>query len=148
MQPVRSATSYCNAAGEIWLVGLDLAVGHEQLRTRLVVIVSPAPFNALTRTTVVLPVTIGGRFAHRRGLAVSLHGSGSRTSGLIRRDQPRALDLATRNGSRLETVSEPIMDDVLARRVAILSQAPLPVGMMRKRWMRSWVSACAGQEDS
>ena len=107
--------------GEIWLVSLDPTAGHAQRGTRPVVIVSPAPFNELTRTPVVLPITTGGNFARRRGFAVPLDDAGTRTVGVIRCDQPRTLDLAARNGQRLETVPEPIMDDVLARLAAILA---------------------------
>ena len=107
--------------GEIWLVSLDPASGHEQRGTRPVLIVSPASFNELTRTPIVLPVTAGGKFARRRGFAVSLDDAGTRTVGVIRCDQPRALDLAARNGQRLEAVPEPVMDDVLARVAAILA---------------------------
>ncbi|MDE0045881.1 MAG: type II toxin-antitoxin system PemK/MazF family toxin, partial [bacterium] len=106
---------------EIWLVSLDPAAGHEQRGTRPVVIVSPAPFNQLTRTPVVLPITTGGNLARRRGFTVSLDGAGTRTGGVIRCDQPRVLDLAARNGKRLEPVPEQIMDDVLARLAAILA---------------------------
>ena len=107
--------------GEIWLVRLDPTAGHEQRGTRPVLIVSPAPFNALTGTPVVLPITTGGSFARRRGFAVSLEGAGTRTIGAIRCDQPRALDLAARKGRHLESVPERIMDDVLARLAAILA---------------------------
>ena len=68
----RSATNCCNAAREIWLVSLDPTAGHEQQGTRPVVIVSPARFNELTGTPVVLPITTGGSFgtqARVRGLA-------------------------------------------------------------------------------
>jgi len=107
--------------GEIWLVSLDPSAGHEQRGTRPVVIVSPAPFNALTGTPIVLPVTTGGSFARRRGFAVSLDDAGTRTRGVIRCDQPRVLDLAARNGKRLEAVPEAVMDEVLARLAAILT---------------------------
>ena len=107
--------------GDIWLVRLDPTAGHEQQGTRPVVIVSPAAFNALTGTPVVLPITTGGSFARRRGFAVSLEDAGTRTSGVIRCDQPRVLDLAARHGQRLETVPEPIMDEVLARLAAIIT---------------------------
>ena len=107
--------------GEIWLVRLDPTAGHEQRGTRPVLIVSPAPFNALTGTPVVLPITTGGSFARRRGFAVSLEDAGTRTIGAIRCDQPRALDLAARKGRHLESVPERIMDDVLARLAAILA---------------------------
>ena len=107
--------------GEIWLVRLDPTAGHEQRGTRPVLIVSPAPFNALTGTPVVLPITTGGSFARRRGFAVSLEDAGTRTIGAIRCDQPRALDIAARKGRHLESVPERIMDDVLARLAAILA---------------------------
>ena len=107
--------------GDIWLVSLDPTAGHEQQGTRPVVLVSPAAFNALTGTPVVLPITTGGSFARRRGFAVSLADAGTRTSGVIRCDQPRVLDLAARNGKHLETVPEPIMDEVLARLAAIIT---------------------------
>lgn len=108
--------------GDNWIVSLDSTAGHEQRGTRPVVIVSPAAFNELTGTPIVLPITTGGKFARRRGFAVSLDNAGARTTGVIRCDQPRVLDLAARNGRHLETVPEPIMDEVLARLAAILTQ--------------------------
>ena len=107
--------------GEIWRVSLDPGAGHKQRGSRPVVIVSPAAFNALTRIPVVLPVTTAGGIARRRGFVVSLEGTGTRTAGVIRCDQPRALDLDAHNGRRLEAVPEPIMDEVLARLAAILA---------------------------
>ena len=105
--------------GEVWLVSLDPTSGHEQQGTRPVLVVSPAAFNELTATPVVLPITTGGRFARRRGFAVSLDEAGIRTKGVIRCDQPRALDLDARNGRHLDTVPEHIMDEVLARLVTL-----------------------------
>ena len=61
-----------------------------------------------------------GSFARRRGFAVSLDDAGTRTTGVIRCDRPRVLDLAARNGKRVEAVPEPIIADVLARLAAIL----------------------------
>ena len=107
--------------GEIWVVSLDPSAGHEQRGTRPVLIVSPAAFNELTGTAIVLPITTGGSFARRRGFAVSLDGAGTRTTGVIRCDQPRALDVGARKGRRVDAVPAHIMDDVLARLVAILA---------------------------
>ena len=101
--------------GDIWLVSLDPTAGHEQQGTRPVLIVSLAPFNKLTGTPVVLPITTGGSFARRRGFAVSLQGAGPRTTGVIRCDQPRALDVGARKGRRVESVPDQIMEEVLAR---------------------------------
>ena len=105
---------------DIWLVILDPAVGHEQQGTRPVLIVSPAAFNELTGTPVVLPITAGESVARRRGFAVSLEEAGTRTTGVIRCDQPRTLDLGAREGKRLESVPGSIMDDVLARLATLL----------------------------
>jgi mRNA-degrading endonuclease toxin of MazEF toxin-antitoxin module len=101
--------------GEIWLVGLDPAMGHEQKGHRPVLIVSPDAFNRITKVPVVLPITSGGQFARAAGFAVALTGAGTRTSGVIRCDQPRALDLHARNGRKLESTPEAIMEEVLAR---------------------------------
>ena len=42
---------------------------------------------------VVLPITSGGNFARTEGFVVTLAGAGTKTTGIIRCDQPRALDL-------------------------------------------------------
>ena len=105
--------------GDIWLVGLDLAAGHEQRGRRPVLIVSPEAFNRVTKVPVVLPITSGGNFARTAGFAVRLTGAGTKTAGIIRCDQPRALDIAARGGRRLGSVTDVIMDEVLARLVPI-----------------------------
>ena len=107
--------------GEIWRVSLDPTAGHEQRGTRPVVIVSAAAFNRLTGTPVVVPVTTGGNFARRRGFAVPLDRVGTRTTGVIRCDQPRALDFGARHAERLESVPEGVLEEVLARLRAILA---------------------------
>lgn len=105
--------------GEIWLVSLDPTAGHEQQGTRPVLLVSPDAFNAHTRVPIVVPITSGGSFARYAGFAVSLATAGTRTSGVIRCDQPRPLDLAARGGRRLESVPQAILDEVLARLVTL-----------------------------
>lgn len=101
--------------GEIWLVALDPSLGHEQQGRCPVLIVSPAPFNRITKVPIVVPITTGAAFARTAGFAVPLAGAGTRTIGIIRCDQPRALDLAARRGRRLESVPAAIVDEVLAR---------------------------------
>ena len=58
--------------GEIWVVGLDPAEGHEQKGRRPVLVISPDAFNQVTKVPVVLPITSGGNFARTAGFAVSL----------------------------------------------------------------------------
>lgn len=101
--------------GEIWLVSLDPTSGHEQKGRRPVFVISPDAFNRVTRVPVVLPITTGGSFARTAGFAVPLTGAGTQTTGVVRCDQPRALDLTARGGKRLETVPAAIVDEVLAK---------------------------------
>ena len=101
--------------GDIYLVSLDPTSGREQQGTRPVLVVSPSSFNQLTKTPVVLPITSAGNFARTAGFAVSLTGCGTKTLGVVRCDQPRAMDLASRNARKLESVPPAIMEEVLAR---------------------------------
>ena len=99
--------------GDIYLVTLDPTAGREQRGHRPVLVVSPAEFNEATKVPVILPITSGGDFARRIGFAVPL--SGMKTTGVVRCDQPRVLDLHARNARRLESVPEAIMDEVMAK---------------------------------
>ncbi|MGA2739857.1 MAG: type II toxin-antitoxin system PemK/MazF family toxin [Bryobacteraceae bacterium] len=85
--------------GEIWLVGLDPASGHDQKGRRSVLIVSPE----------------AGNFARTAGFAVPLTSAGTKTTGVVRCDQPRVFDLASRGSRKLENVPDEIMDEVLAK---------------------------------
>ena len=105
--------------GDIYLVSLNPASGHEQQGTRPVLLISPTAFNRLTRTPVVLPITSVGNFARTAGFAVSLMDSGTQTTGIVRCDQPRALDIGSRNGRKLESVPRAVLDEVLDK-VALL----------------------------
>jgi mRNA interferase ChpB len=101
--------------GDIYVVSLDPTEGSEQRGRRPVLVVSPGAFNRVTGVPVVLPITTGGAFARTAGFAVSLAGSGTETTGVVRCDQPRALDLRARRGKKIERVPEYIVDEVLAK---------------------------------
>jgi len=99
--------------GDIYLVSLDPTSGHEQSGSRPVLIVSPAEFNQATKLPVILPITNGSEFARRLGFAVPL--SGIKTTGVVRCDQPRVIDLGARNARKVDAVDENTLDEVLAR---------------------------------
>jgi mRNA interferase ChpB len=102
--------------GDIYLVSLDPTSGHEQRGTRPVLVVSPLAVNRLTKTPAVLPITSGGNVTRTGGFAVSLMGVGTHTTGVVRCDQPRALDhLAAPSARKLESVPSAIIDEVLAK---------------------------------
>jgi len=105
--------------GDIYLVSLDPASGHEQQGKRRVLVISPGKFNRMTGVPVVVPITTGGSFARMAGFSVTLMGAGTETTGVVRCDQPRALDLRARGGRKLETVPDEIVDEVLSRIVPL-----------------------------
>jgi mRNA interferase ChpB len=103
--------------GDIYIVSLDPTFGREQQGQRPVLVISPDHFNAVTKLPIILPITSGGDFARRIGFAVPI--TGIQTTGVVRCDQPRVVDLAARGGRRVDTLPDEILDDVLAR-VAVL----------------------------
>jgi len=105
--------------GDVYVVTLDPTQGREQQGHRPVLIVSPEAFNNATKLPVVLPITNGGDFAKRIGFAVAI--SGIRTTGFVRCDQPRVLDLDARNGRKTDVLPQAILDDVLAKLVTIFA---------------------------
>jgi mRNA interferase ChpB len=105
--------------GDIYLVSLDPTSGREQQGTRPVLVISASAFNQFTKIPVVLPIASGGNFSRMAGFAVSLTRAGTMTTGIIRCDQPRAMDLSSRKAHKLESLPEFIMDEVLAKFITI-----------------------------
>ena len=103
--------------GDIYLVSLDPTKGREQRGNSPVLVVSATAFNAATRLPVVCPITTGGEFAKRIGFAVPI--TGITTTGVVRCDQPRVLDLSTQQARKVDTLPSHILDEVLARMVTI-----------------------------
>ncbi len=99
--------------GDIYLVSLDPTEGREQRGSRPVLIVSPTEFNEASHLPVVLPITNGGEFAPRLGFSVPLNGI--KTTGIVRCDQPRVIDLNARHARKVDSLPEAIMDEVLAK---------------------------------
>src|SRR3984957_5285132 len=98
--------------GDIYLVSLDPAAGHEQQGRRPVLLASPDAFNSLTKLPIIVPITSGGSFARMAGFTVSLDGTGTKTKGVVRCDQPRVIDLVARGAHKLESVPSAVMAEV------------------------------------
>ena len=105
--------------GDIYLISLDPTLGHEQQGKRPVFVISPQAFNQITKMPIVLPITSGGNFAKNRGFAVHL--LGGKTTGIVRCDQPRALDFDARQAKFLEHAADQVTEEVLARFNAIFA---------------------------
>lgn len=103
--------------GEIYLVSLDPAKGKEQYGTRPVLIISSSEFNNATNTAIILPITNGGAYCKKIGFAIEI--IGIKTTGYIRCDQPRVLDIKSRNGKKIDTLPTSILEDALARTITI-----------------------------
>jgi mRNA interferase MazF len=73
--------------GQVWLAALDPTIGTEIQKTRPCLVVSPAEMNDYLRTSLVAPLTTGGRAAPYR-IPVTFQGR----AGLILLDQLRTLD--------------------------------------------------------
>lgn len=106
--------------GDIYIVSLDPTEGREQKGPRRVLVISPGKFNRLTGTPLVVPITTGGGLARTIGFSVSLMGAGLETTGMVRCDQARSLDLQARKGRRIETAPDFIVDDVLSKVATLL----------------------------
>jgi mRNA interferase ChpB len=103
--------------GDIYLVSLDPTHGHEQKVRRPVLIVSADAFNKATGTPIVVPIASGASFARSRGYAVSITGIG--TTGVIRCDPPRALDIKARNGRKIDDLPKSQVEEVMARLITL-----------------------------
>jgi mRNA-degrading endonuclease toxin of MazEF toxin-antitoxin module len=85
----------------------------------LILVVSPEAFNRVTKVPVVLPITGGANLARTPVFAVTLESAGTKTTGIVRCDQPRVLDLGARGGKKVESVPDAIVEEVLARRAPV-----------------------------
>ena len=97
--------------GEVWSVDLNPTKGREQAGVRPVFVLSPADDSL----AIVLPISQGITLARSQGFAVSLMGSGLKTQGVIICNQPRTVALRERNGRKMESAPQFIVDEVLAR---------------------------------
>jgi mRNA interferase ChpB len=108
--------------GDVFFVSLEPTVGREQRGHRPVLILSQASFNRLTGTPIVAMITNGGEFARRNDFAVSLPAGACKTTGVVRCDQIRSLDLRQRTARYVETLDQRIVEDVLDRLFSFLEE--------------------------
>ena len=106
--------------GDVVVVPLDPASGHEQRGTRPALVLTTRAFNRLG-DVLVAPITQGGDHARYAGFAVDLAGAGCRTKGVALVNKARMLDLEARRARRVERAPRAVVDDALARLAAILA---------------------------
>ena len=106
--------------GDIVRVSLEPVAGREMRgEARPALVLTSRAFNQLGDVSVA-PITQGGDFSRFAGFAVSLTGTGCKTQGVALINKVRMLDLAARQAKVVERVPQFVIDDALARLVALL----------------------------
>lgn len=110
--------------GDVYLVDLNPVVGNELRDEHRCVVITPREINAVG-VCLVVPITTGGAFVRKAGLAVNI--SGHRTTGVALCNQVRGLDLVSRVSSKkakfIETLDDATMDDIILRVVSMIDPA-------------------------
>lgn len=107
---VPKAKTYSPERGDIVRIDFDPTRGHEQAKTRPVMVLSPAVFNRQIRLALVAPITSRVR---GHGFEVAL--DGTQTTGVILCQQVRTVDYDARQVSFLEKAPAKVISDVLAK---------------------------------
>lgn len=105
--------------GQIWVCDLEPTRGGEQRGKRPVLVLTVAAFNR-KGLMLACPITQGGSHARDAGFAVPLQGGGTETQGVVLTHQSRTMDWKDRQPRFVEDVPAHIIDDVLARVIALL----------------------------
>ena len=105
--------------GDIVSITLDPTAGSEIRGTRPVLILSNAEFNR-NRRALAAPITQSGNIERVAGWAVTLMGSGSATQGAVVVSQCRVLDLAARGARKIESASDEVVAEALAKLQAMV----------------------------
>lgn len=100
--------------GDMVSVPLDPAIGHEQKRTRLALVLTTKAFNKLG-DVLVAPITQGGQYSRYAGFAVTLSGSGCKTQGVALVNKMRVLDLVARKAKKIERATPAVIEDAICR---------------------------------
>lgn len=92
------------------------SAGREQRGPHPALCLSAFKFNRATGFAYFAPITTVGNASRRTGLAVSLTGAGTETTGVVQVDQVRSFDWQQRGGKRSDDkVPESFLVEVLER---------------------------------
>ena len=105
--------------GDIWHIDLEPVRGSEQRGARPVLVLTRDSFNRRGLIWA-CPVTQGGEYARDAGFAVPLSGCGADTQGVVLAHQARVLDWKSRSARFVEALPDHLVEEVLARVVAML----------------------------
>ncbi|PDS78510.1 type II toxin-antitoxin system PemK/MazF family toxin [Rhizobium sp. L43] len=110
--------------GDVFLVDLNPVVGNEMKDAHRCVVISPREINVVGMCLTV-PITTGGVFTRKAGLAVNI--SGHKTTGVALCNQVRALDIMERvrlkTARLVDTLDTSTTDEIVARVVSMIDPA-------------------------
>ena len=110
--------------GDVYLVDLNPVVGNEMRDAHRCVVITPREINAVGLCLTV-PITTGGVFSRKAGLAVNI--SGHKTTGVALCNQVRSLDILEgmrlKTARHVDTLDELTMDEIIARVVSMIDPA-------------------------
>lgn len=113
--------SHIPKRGDVFVIDLNPVVGDEMKDENHCVVITPREINAVGLCLVV-PITTGGMFVRKAGLAVNI--SGHRTTGVALCNQVRGLDIAARVRNRtarfVEMLDTSTVDEIAARVVSMI----------------------------
>ncbi len=106
--------------GEIWLIDLTPgAYGRETSERRPCIVVSPELLIETTGLAWVVPISAAGVHSRSAGFAVSMLGC-RHTTGVAMCEQIRAVDMQSRESRWLENAPQAVIDEILAKLLAVL----------------------------
>ncbi|MFK0204184.1 type II toxin-antitoxin system PemK/MazF family toxin [Agrobacterium sp. NPDC090283] len=110
--------------GDVYLVDLNPVIGSEIRDEHRCIVITPKEINAVGLCLVV-PVTTGGVFTRRAGLALNI--SGHRTTGVALCNQVRSMDIVARAAQKkakyIETLDDATIDEIAARVISMIDPA-------------------------
>jgi mRNA interferase MazF len=113
---VRTGGYVPDRGDAIWLQ-FDPQAGHEQAGRRPAIVLSPAAYNSKASLAIVCPVT-----SQSKGypFETPLPG-GLGVAGVVLADHARSLDWKARRAERICRIPEDVIDDVVAKLVALVA---------------------------
>ncbi|WP_086997296.1 type II toxin-antitoxin system PemK/MazF family toxin [Rhizobium sullae] len=109
--------------GDVFLVDLNPVVGNEMRDDHRCVVITPREIN-LVGMCLTVPITTGGAFTRKAGLAVNISGH---TTGVALCNQVRALDIMERvkqkTARHVDTLDTSTTDEIVARVVSMIDPA-------------------------
>jgi mRNA interferase MazF len=109
--------AYVPARGDLVWLEFDPQTGHEQAGRRPALVVSHTAYNKKVGLALLCPITSAVK---SYPFEVALP-SGLPVSGVVLSDQVKSLDWRARRAARIAAVPAPILDQVVARIVALIA---------------------------